>query len=201
MINRILHVSLLASIFIFSGACSQPAGKQEEHKGDDPLLVFLVRHAEKVDHSRDADLSPEGYERARELARTLADAGIERIYSTDYIRTRETARPLAELLGNEVVLYDPRELHRLAEELKRAGGRHLVVGHSNTSPALVEILGGDPGIPILEETEYDRLYVISIKGKEVQSALLRYGRPCSSSPSSHRASSRLVPHTSGSALN
>lgn len=201
MINRTLQVSLFASFFIIFGACTQSADRLEPSNGNDPLLVFLVRHAEKMDHSRDADLSPHGYERAQELARVLADAGIQGIYSTDYSRTRETAKPLADLLEKELTLYDASELHRLAEELKLAGGRHLVVGHSNTTPALVEILGGEPGIPILEETEYDRLYVISLTGREVQSVLLRYGRPCSSSPSSHIASSRLVPHTSGSALN
>lgn len=186
---------------LFSGACTNSGSNSQDGTAEEPLLVFLVRHAEKVDHSQDADLSPEGYARARELARTLADAGIRGVYSTDYTRTRETARPLAEMLGTEVTLYDPRELHSLAEELKRAGGSYLVVGHSNTTPALVEILGGDPGVPIVEETEYDRLYVLSISGTEAQSALLRYGRPCSSVPSSHRASSRLAPHTSASALN
>jgi broad specificity phosphatase PhoE len=201
MINRILQLSLFASFFIFLSACTQSAGRLDASDGADPLLVFLVRHAEKVDHSRDADLSPEGYERAQELARVLSDAGIQKIYSTDYTRTRETAKPLADQLEKEIILYDARELYALAKELRDGGGRYLVVGHSNTTPALVEILGGEPGIPILEETEYDRLYVLSIKGKEVQSALLRYGRPCSSAPSKHMASSRLVPHTSGSALN
>lgn len=201
MIKSIIHISLFASFIIFFGACTQPAGKAETRKGDEPLLVFLVRHAEKVDQSQDADLSTEGYERAQDLSRALADAGIQGVYSTDFIRTRETAKPLAAFLGTEVTIYDPSELYTLAEELKSRGGRYLVVGHSNTTPALVEILGGEPGIPILEETEYDRLYVLGITGKEVQSVLLRYGRPCSSSPSSHMASSRLVPHTSGSALN
>lgn len=201
MINRSLQCSLIALLFIFPGACTQSDSKAEDKRGDDPLLVFLVRHAEKVDQSRDADLSPEGYARAQELARTLADAGIEAVYSTDYIRTRETAEPLSDLIGKELILYDARELYELADELKNRGGRYLVVGHSNTTPALAEILGGEPGIPIVEATEYDRLYVISTSGEEVQSALLRYGRPCSSSPSSHMASSLLVPHTSGSALN
>ena len=201
MINRALQCSFIALLFIFTGACTQSDSQADDRKGDDPLLVFLVRHAEKVDQSRDADLSPLGYERAQELARILADAGIEGVYSTDYIRTRETAKPLSDLMGKELILYDARELYQLAEELKNNGGRYLVVGHSSTTPALVEILGGEPGIPIVEATEYDRLYVISTTGEEVQSALLRYGRPCSSSPSSHMASSRLVPHTSGSGLN
>ena len=33
--------------------------------------------------------------------------------------------------------------------------------HSDTTPALVELLGGEPGAPI-ESPEYDRLYIVSI---------------------------------------
>ena len=38
-----------------------------------------------------------------------------------------------------------------------------MVGHSNTTPALVEALGGDPGSPI-ESLEYDRLYMVTFEG-------------------------------------
>ena len=89
----------------------------------------------------------------------------------------------------------------LADTIKARGGRHLVVGHSNTTPAMVEILGGDSGSPIVEEYEYDRLYVVSITGNKVNTVLLRYGESSSSEASSSIASSLLVPQTSGSALN
>ena len=75
------------------GGCYQSSDGSESGAGEDPLPVFLVRHAEKVDQSMDPDLSMEGYRRAGELARVLADAGIERIFSSDYVRTRETAGP------------------------------------------------------------------------------------------------------------
>ena len=51
-----------------------------------------------------------------------------------------------------------------------------VSGHSNTTPALVKLLGGEPGVPIEEKTEYDRLYMVVLKnGQAVHSGLLRYG--------------------------
>lgn len=164
------------------------------------LVVFLVRHAEKVDHSRDPDLSEEGYARAEALALALADAGIERVFSTDYIRTRKTATPVADLNGLEIEVYDPSDLHALADSLQANGGRQLVVGHSNTTPAMVEILGGEAGPAIVEETEYDRLYILTIGKEGVETLLLRYGKPCSSLPSRIKASSLLVPQISGSAL-
>ncbi len=146
--------------------------------GDDVTVIVLVRHAEKVDASRDPELSPEGRERAELLATTLRDVGIERIHSTPYRRTESTAAPVAELLRVEVEGYDPRALATFAETLRSAGGRHLVVGHSNTTPALVEALGGDPGELPIDEAEYDRLYFVTIAGDgSVSTVLVRFGAP------------------------
>lgn len=150
---------------------------------DEPLVVFLVRHAEKVDSSEDPPLSESGRERAALLARVLRDAHVQQVHSSDYIRTRDTAAPAAELARTEVKLYDPSDLPALVEKLRRAGGRHLVVGHSNTTPDAVKILGGDPGAPITEADEYDRLYVVTVGGDgKVSTVLMRYGRAPGAQP-------------------
>ena len=99
--------------------------------------------------------------RAARLAEMLASKSIERILTTDYHRTRETAAPLAALLGVDVELYDPRALQEAAATLRREGGKVVVVGHSNTTPSLVGLLGGDPGAPIAEN-EHDRLYRVEL---------------------------------------
>jgi broad specificity phosphatase PhoE len=138
--------------------------------------IFLVRHAEKVDASDDPGLSEAGQERARALAHTLKDAGIERVYTTDYRRTRDTANPFAARLALPVELYDPMVLAALADSLRQAGQNVLVVGHSDTTPELVDLLGGDPGPEIDEKSEYDRLYIVTIEpGGKGRSLLLRYG--------------------------
>ena len=50
-------------------------------------------------------------------------------------------------------------------------------GHSNTTPSLAGLLGGEPGSKIDEAGEYDRLYVITVdKDGTAQSLLLRYGK-------------------------
>lgn len=140
--------------------------------------VYLVRHAERAtDHETDPTLTPAGTERAAELARMLADVPLAAIHSTDYRRTRLTAAPVAGPRGMEVHVYDPRGpgMEALVELLRTSPGHHLVVGHSNTTPALVEALGGDPIAPIAED-EYDRLYVVVLDGDDaVTSSLLRFG--------------------------
>ena len=145
----------------------------------DPLVVFLVRHAEKVNAGQDPGLSPQGHQRAAELAVLLRDSGIDHVHSSDFIRTRDTAGAVATTLGlRDVELYDPSDLPALKEQLTQNGGRHLVVGHSNTTPPLVGLLGGDPGAPIDEDSEYDRLYVVTIGDDgTVSTVLLRYGAP------------------------
>lgn len=140
--------------------------------------VYLVRHAERaVDHPSDPTLTPGGSTRAALLARMLQDVDLTSVLSTDYRRTQLTAAPVAADHGLTVESYDPRGpgLEDLLERLRSTPGYHLVVGHSNTTPAVVEALGGDPGSPI-EEDEYDRLYVVVLADSEVvSSSLIRFG--------------------------
>lgn len=144
--------------------------------------VYLVRHAEKLTgealdalpEPRDPPLSAAGNLRAERLAMLLGDAKITRIWSTDTTRTRDTAQPLADRLGIEVEIYDASDLTAFAARLRQdLDGNAVVVGHSNTTPDLAQALGADPGPPIVEKTEYDRLYVINLKSG--QNEIQRFG--------------------------
>ena len=68
--------------------------------------VILVRHAEKKlePDNQDPDLTPEGSARAQEIARVFAGAGINAIYATQYKRTQQTVKPLADRVGVPVTL-------------------------------------------------------------------------------------------------
>ena len=161
------QVFIIAAMMLFA-ACTQAAPKTDE--------IFLVRHAEKTAEKTDPGLTEAGKARAVALADRLEGEGITHIHSSDYIRTRDTAAPLAARLGLDVEIYDAGDLPAMAEKLKAMPGRHLVVGHSNTTPQLTELLGGDGGTPIVEATEYDRLYIVTTKtGEPVKSYLTRFG--------------------------
>ncbi len=135
--------------------------------------IWLVRHAEQTDpEAGDPALTEAGEVMAARLAAMLVDSGIEAVYSTDYRRTRATAAPLAGKLGLEVTLYDPEALELLAGQLRSAAGPCLVVGHSNTTPRLVELLGGDPAGAIGHK-EFDRLYLVELRNGGADSILLR----------------------------
>lgn len=140
------------------------------------VTIYLVRHAEKLLDVPNPPLSPEGFQRAGELVSALTGSGLTHVHSTDTLRTRQTATPASEVFGVDIQLYDASDLPGFAEQLKQTQGVHLVVGHSNTTPQLVEALGGAPGTEIDEAAEYDRLYVLKIsQAGDVRSDLQRYG--------------------------
>lgn len=140
--------------------------------------IFLVRHAEKeLDGSKDPVLTPEGAQRADNLAILLKSADIQRIFSTDYERTRKTAAPTAEMAGHEIEIYDPEALGVIASRLLGLDNNALVVGHSDTTPELVELMGGEGGAPIVEEWEYDRVYLVQTEAGRVTRTILLHLPP------------------------
>jgi phosphohistidine phosphatase SixA len=156
---------------------------------DGAVVVYVVRHAERADDGAPAPeamvdpvLSEAGIARARELSDLLLPVGLTHVHSTDYLRTRMTALPVTEAAGVPIAAYDADDQPALARRLLDTPGTHLVVGHSNTVPELVELLGGEPGMPI-DPLEYDRIYVIHVlPGGATGSAVFRYGAPYAGDP-------------------
>lgn len=168
--NRVARTLLLLAVV----ASVLPASIRAQ---ENTTIVYLVRHAEKADDDpRDPSLSKAGVARANTLADMLRDVALDGVLSTDYRRTRLTAEPIAARAGVSVETYDPRSLADFATEISTRSGHYVVVGHSNTTPELVELLGGDPGEPIAED-EYDRIYVVVLNADEDPiTLLLRYGQ-------------------------
>ena len=154
------HLALGLAFSLMPTATVQAAPQESE------TVIILVRHAETefpadAEDPRNPFLHEVGLAQAARLAEQLAPAGLDRVFSTEYRRTWSTATPAAHAVGVEVEAYDPRDLPGFAEQLKTMQGRILVVGHSNTTPMLVEALGGDPGEPIDERMEFNRLYTLT----------------------------------------
>jgi phosphohistidine phosphatase SixA len=127
--------------------------------------IILVRHAEKVDASADPLLSEAGTRRAGALADSLAHAGISGIIVTQFQRTRLTAQPLASRLGLEPVVVTAGGAGDHANAVvsvirdRFAGRTVLVVGHSNSVPAIVHALG-ITGAVAIPDWEYDDMFVV-----------------------------------------
>jgi broad specificity phosphatase PhoE len=148
-----------------------------------PTVVLLVRHAEKAAQpAQDPPLTEAGAARANALVAVARDAGVTAIITTQFERARKTAEPTATALHvtPEVVNAGSVAEHAKAvalEVLKHAGSTVLVVGHSNTIPAIVGALGA-PQPRDLCDSEYDQLFTVII-GDTGPPRLVRsrYGAP------------------------
>lgn len=135
----------------------------ERQTTEQVTTLFLLRHAEKGDDDpKNPSLSEAGKVRATRLADLLADVPLKTIYTTAYKRTEQTVATVAERHGITPTTYDPTSLLDLVQTLRKSPGKHLIVGHSNTTPALIQMLGMDPGQPFREADEFDRLYILTL---------------------------------------
>ncbi len=133
----------------------------------DAQAIFLVRHAERADAGMaaastagaDPDLSPAGRARAESLAAMLEDANIRTIFTTEYKRTQQTGAPLGRLLGIQPTVVTSKDTAGLVQKLKATTGNVLVVGHSNSVPEIIELLG-IPGRVTIEEFVFDDLFIV-----------------------------------------
>ena len=147
--------------------------------------IIFFRHAEQTSHDEaDPPLSEAGQRRVAELTRQLVDAdvvaGIDAIYSTPYIRSLETARPIADQLDLPINSYAADDTEEILDTiLKNHKGKIiLVIGHSNTLPVLIANLGASKKVPAIAQNEFDNIYIISIPwfGK-TKTIRLRIGEP------------------------
>ena len=146
--------------------------------GQGVRTIFLVRHADKIDDALDALLSEAGHRRADCLAKMLADANIQQIYTSDLQRTQQTAAPLAQqrhLKPLAIPLSKPDDLIEAIRSEKAANV--LVVWHGGTLPRVLHALGA-PEVPPITELEYDRFFILTLGQNKEHSALgftvLRY---------------------------
>lgn len=142
--------------------------------------VILVRHAEKKIEptNPDPDLAPAGVERAQEIAREFGGAGINAIFATQYKRTQQTVKPLSDRISVPVTLVDAKQPDELVKRIQTSlrGQTIFFAGHNDSVPAIVSALSGEK-YPVIPDTEYDNLYIVTIyrfgKAKVLK---LKYGK-------------------------
>ena len=150
--KRVMIAIALAAIVLFTPAVALAQ-----------KLVFVVRHAERADTGMQAQtdppLSAAGESRAQKLAAMLADAGVKDVFATEFKRTQDTAKPLAMKTGVAVEQVGSTDSALLIAKIKsHPNDVVLVVGHSNTLPAILKALVGvDVAIA---DNEYDNLFVV-----------------------------------------
>lgn len=154
-------------------ACNLPGPFAGGEKLSLPRQVILVRHTEREIEGEDPPLVPAGEARALALAETLRDAGIGRIITTQWRRTRDSAAPLANLLRitpRVIPVLDGKareNIDEIAAALRGyANETVLVVGHV-TVTGLVAALGGAP-LPNICDNVFSDLFLFTPASASLQ---------------------------------
>jgi broad specificity phosphatase PhoE len=132
-------------------------------------VIILVRHAEKVDASQDPELTDAGKQRAERLAKIVKKYKPGAIYSTDFKRTRDTAAPMAARRKLKIEVYDAKKPAELIDAImKSKTKRFMIVGHSNTIPGLVNLLGRKELFKNLDDPEHGVIWIVRLKEGQVR---------------------------------
>lgn len=156
-------ILLLLLIATFVLSCKSDKKEQEVIKSD-TTTYYLIRHAEKDRRTKtmDPQLTEVGLKRAENWAKVFKDVSFDKIYSTNYKRTQQTADPTAKSKGLEVLSYDTENLFN--EEFKTQTEKQtvLIVGHSNTTPAFVNAIIGKQEQPQIDDNDNGKLFIVTI---------------------------------------
>lgn len=168
-------------LFIASFAALPLFAQDASVKSSDETTYIFIRHAEKMDDgTSNPDLSAEGIERAEGWIDLLEEYEISAIYSTPYNRTQQTAAPIANHLELDVQEYGFSNIDSLVTRFKELykNTAVLIVGHSNTTPLLVNVMIQKEEYPNLEESDYETYFMVVIdeEGKAVSKKLRYQGR-------------------------
>jgi broad specificity phosphatase PhoE len=131
-------------------------------------VVLLVQPVEKAPGTiSDPPLSPEGEQRAQQLAQMFGDASgggrLDAIYVSDDRRAQQTAATLAQRLQRTPVVFSASDARATASRVLREhpGGTVLVVGSGATvSQMLLELTG--VAAHHVPGAESDTLYMVSV---------------------------------------
>ena len=126
---------------------------------------YIVRHAEKTANDCTTPLAPLGFQRAEALKDSLLPKHIDSIFASTCLRTQQTAQPLATAMGISIITVEPTEAGTdiLINRLNKIRGKKvLIVGHTNTVPAIILGLSGQTIAPIAD-TDFDNLFTVRIR--------------------------------------
>ena len=168
-------IILFSSIILFACQPNKKSDTVMHAETDANATYYLIRHADKDTSSNagdDPELTAQGKARAQNWAEVLKNVSFDKVYSTDFIRTRETAEPIATDNSLEIELYDPTDLYNQDFISQTEGKTVLVVGHSNTTAAFVNKILGEDRFSEIDESNYGNLYIVNVIDGKAEASLL-----------------------------
>ena len=137
---------------------------------------YFIRNAEKlrVDKTeRNPNLNLKGFKRAEAWKEVFSNISFDAIYSTDYTRTKLTAKPTADSKNLPILIYNPRDMYSKAFQNQTKGKTILVVGHSNTTNVFANKVIGFDKYQGIKDNNNSNLYIVTLTDKKASSVLLK----------------------------
>ncbi|MGB7394332.1 MAG: phosphoglycerate mutase family protein [Pricia sp.] len=180
--QRYLFYIIIVQLLLFSTSC-QDDPKTTENFGTETVVstYYFIRHAEK-DRSDPENVDPElnqkGLGRAMHWAEILDDVSLDAIYTTDFERTTMTAAPTSVKNDITVTYYDPDEINVEQFKADNLGRNVLVVGHSNSTPELVNAMIGEGKYSQIDDEDNGSLFIVQLVNDTATSQVLHFDCNC-----------------------
>ena len=164
ILRNIKTIVLLLAVLTLVAACKE-SGKINLAEKENTSVYYFIRHAEK-DRSDSTNKNPsltiQGLERANKWALFFKDKNIAAVYSTNYKRTQQTALPIAKEQNLEIISYTAKELISEKFIANNKGKNIVIVGHSNTTPELVNNLLGEKKYEDIADSENNNVFIVTL---------------------------------------
>lgn len=162
-INKLIITTAIALI----GSISCNDSNKDIQNTKEPVVstFYFIRHAEKDrtdPENKDPELNQDGLGRAIQWAEVFDPVALDAIYSTNYERTSMTAAPTSVKKDLDITYYDPSTLDMQVFSDEHAGQNVLVVGHSNTTPQLVNKVLGIEKYNDMDDSDNSSLFVVRL---------------------------------------
>lgn len=156
------NILFIIVLLVFS--CKNEA-EQKKETATTETTYYFIRHAEKDKSdptNKNPSLTKEGKLRAQNWANYFKTINLDAVYSTNYIRTMQTATPTAKEKQLDIKNYEPKQEYYQAFKAQNKGKNVLVVGHSNTTPQFVNAVINQNVYKDIDETENNNLFIVTI---------------------------------------
>ncbi|MFD2917981.1 SixA phosphatase family protein [Psychroserpens luteus] len=156
-------------------SCNEGKKNNKDNKDTEMTTYYFIRHAEKdrTDATnKNPNLNQLGLKRADGWSKYFENIKLDAIYSTNYNRTQQTAQPTAKKKKLKILDYDPSTSY--SEDFAKAtkGKIVLVVGHSNTTPAFVNMVLGEKKYEDINDNDNSQLFIVTVSGDKTTDQVL-----------------------------
>ena len=167
MLKLIMKKIILICTFLFiSSSCYS----------QEVTTYYFIRHAEKLRidiTDKNPKLNYEGVKRADAWKEVFTNVKLDAVYSTDYSRTKLTAKPTADSKHLPIFLHNPKDMYSESFQHKTKGKAVLVVGHSNTTHIFANKVLGRDEYNQINDNNNSNLYIVSVIDEKAFSILLK----------------------------